>query len=82
MTDIHKLAPRPKGALSSRELVELAFRAYVAEHGAQTAAQQSGISLPMIHRILRGERLVSGPVAAMLDYDRIEEVYYVRRGAK
>ena len=82
MIDTSKLAPRPKGALSSRELVEVAFRDYVAKHGAQKAARESGISLPMIHRILRGERLVSGPVAAMLDYDRIEEVYYVRRGAK
>jgi hypothetical protein len=82
LTTTHKLAPRPKGALSSRELLELSFRSYVAEHGAQNAAQESGISLGMIHRILRGERQVSGPIAAMLGYDRIEEVYYVRRGAK
>ena len=82
MSDTNKLSPRPKGALSSPELVELAFREYVAKHGAQIAAQQSGISLGMIHRILRGERLVSGPIAAMLGYERIEEVYYLRTEGK
>lgn len=77
MTPTPKLAPRPKGALTSRELVEKLLRKYVDEHGAIAAAQESGISLPMVHRILRGERQVSGPIASMLGYDRIEEVYYV-----
>jgi hypothetical protein len=72
----------PKNSISSRELVETRLIQLVEKEGAAIVARKAEISVSMLHRILRLERVVSPQLAAVLGYELRELRCYVPKPEK